>query len=232
MKKVVVLLLFFSFFLVVDGVVFGQGSNLGQGTSERVQQKLFSPQPSGNATQNQNQVKTQNKGEEVQIQVENREQESEDGLQENQENNIVPRSENAREHMSAVAAKVEELLTTDIASGGIGERVRKVAQEQKEAQQQIQSHFQKIESRSGVLKFIVGPDFKALGSMQKVVEENQLRIQELTQLKNQLTNQSEIDKLQEVIQALMDQNTALQDRINLEEKSTSLFGWLFKLFAR
>ncbi len=232
MRKIIILLLLFSFLTAFDSVVFAQGNNSGQETNEKTQQKLSSPQPSGNAVQNQNQIKTQNKGEEIQIQVQNQEQESEGSLQENQEKNGIPRSENAREHMSAVADKVEELLTADIAKGGVGEEVRQVAQEQKEAQEQIQSQFQKIESRKGILKFIIGPDFQALNNMQKVIEQNRLRIQELTQLKNQLTNQSEIDKVQEVIQALVDQNTALQDKVSLDEKSTSLFGWLFRLFAR
>jgi len=37
--------------------------------------------------------------------------------------------------------------------------------------------------------------------------------------------------VQATIQLLMEQNTSLQENIDLETQSGSLFGWLFKLFA-
>ena len=64
------------------------------------------------------------------------------------------------------------------------------------------------------------------------MEQNRLRIHQLEQLQNQLTNQSDITMVQETIQALIDQNVVLQDRINFEEKSSSLLGWFFRLFAK
>lgn len=232
MKKVVFLLLIVFFFVFADATLFAQGSNSGQGTNTQVQQRLLSPSPSGDALQNQNRLKNQNEGDDVQIQVKSQEQESEVSSKDGEGKGISSRSENAREHMSVVAAKVEELLTNRPVKGGIGEQVSKIAQEQKEAQQQIQANFEKIEKRSGIVKFIIGLDFNALKNMQRIIEQNQVRIQELAQLKSQLTNQGDIDKVQEAIQALVDQNVALQDRIDLEERSSGLFGWIFRFFAK
>jgi uncharacterized protein YeeX (DUF496 family) len=79
---------------------------------------------------------------------------------------------------------------------------------------------------------LIGSDYQALKNVQKQIEQNQLRIQQLEQLQNQLTNQSDIAIVQETIQALTEQNISLQDRINLEEQSGSLFGWLFKLLSK
>ncbi len=68
--------------------------------------------------------------------------------------------------------------------------------------------------------------------MERLIKQNQLRIQKLTELKNQLTNQGEISQAEEMIQLLINQNTALQEKINLEQQSSGLFGWLFKLFTK
>lgn len=174
----------------------------------------------GLQVQNQNQVMTQNEGEDAQIQTNQ-------GLPKA----ISPRSETATQSMSIVAQKVEELLTTKTLQGGIGQQVRQIAQEQQSAQQGMQVELGNVDRRGGLLRTIIGPNFKALKNMQKQIEQNQLRIQRLTQLQNQLVNQADITQVQEMIQALTDQNTALQERINLEEQSGSLLGWLFKVLT-
>ncbi|MCL5431839.1 MAG: hypothetical protein M1484_01925 [Patescibacteria group bacterium] len=206
----------------------GTGSQTGnQGTTTQGQQQVVAS-PTGNQVQNQNQVQTQNQGEDTQLKVNTQEQEN---LGEGTGTGSQNRSQNAVENMSNVAEQVQELQQIRT-TGGIGEQVRQVAQEQNQAQNQIQTELGKVDNRTGLLKSLIGPDYKALKSMQKVMEQNQLRIQQLEQLQNQLTNQSDITMVQETIQALTEQNTALQDKITLEEQSGSLLGWLFKLFAR
>jgi len=213
-----------------------QGTGSQQGTTTQTQQRLVSPSPTGNTIQNQNQVKTQNEGEVSEIRTNTQEQESQGNDQKTQDQGMqketLPQSETAEEDMNNVTTKIEELLTTETARGGIGEQVRLVTQEQKTAQEQMQGDLKKVDSRKGLLKSIIGPDFQALKNVQKIMEQNQLRIQQLAQLKNQLTIQGEITQVQEMIQALTNQNTALQYRINFEEQSKSLFGWLLKLFAK
>lgn len=182
----------------------------------------------GNQILNQNQVQTQNQSEDTQLQVNTQEQEN---LEEGADTGVQNRSQNAVENMSNVADQVQQLLQVRT-SGGIGEQVRQIAQEQKQAQNQTQMELGNVDNRAGLLKSLIGPDYKALNNIQKVMEQNQLRIQQLEQLQNQLTNQSDITMIQETIQALTEQNIALQDRITLEEKSGSLLGWLFKLLTR
>ena len=186
------------------------------------------------AQQNQNQVETQNQGEESQLNVNTQEQES---LGENQDGqgeskNESPRSETAKENMSEVSKKVEELLMDETIKGGIGDQVKQIAQEQKQAQDQTKTDLEKVDKRNGLLKSIIGPDYRALKNIQKQMEQNRLRIQLLEQLMTQSSNQNEITMVQETIQALTDQNTVLQDKVVLEEKMVSLLGWFFKLFAK
>ncbi len=177
--------------------------------------------------QNQNQINTQNTGEEKQLQVTTQEQEN---LGEQKEG-LQTRNQAAVQNMSIVAQKVQELLQTRT-SGGIGEQVRKIAQEQDQAQTQIQEQINKIESRKDSLKSLIGSDFGAIKNLERLLEQNRLRIQELEQLQNQLVDNAELTTVQETIQALVQENTSLQELINTEEKTASLFGWLFRLFVR
>ncbi len=228
--------------IVALAVIFTPSLVSAQGTQQqnRIQDPAIhedgSLTPTGNQVQNENQVKTRNEGEDSQIQIGTQEQEK---LGENQatqsqsmSKEAAARSQMAIQNMSNVAQKVEELLTTATMQGGIGQQVKQIAQEQKTSQEQIQTELGKVDNRGGILKTIIGPDFSALKNMQNQMAQSQLRIQQLKQLQNQLTNQNDIAIVQETIQALTEQNTALQNRISLEEQSGSVLGWLFKLFAR
>ncbi len=243
MKKIIssisvcaLLLIVMLVFTSTNGAVTQAMGSQQETTAQTQQQLQISPSPTGNTIQNQNRVKTQNEGENSEIQTNTQEQEAQGEDQQVQGQDTPkdnsPRSETALEHMSNVASEVEELLSTKTEPDGIGEQVRQIAQQQKTAQQEIQVELEKVDSRDGLLKSIIGPDFQALKNMQKQMEQNQLRIQQLARLQNQLTNQGDITRVRETIQALTEQNTALTDRINLEQRSGSLLGWLFKLFAK
>lgn len=194
------------------------------------------PLPSvGNQIKNKNQVETKNQGEDSKLQINNQEEESFGERQD--EKSSSPSSslinETVRENRRSVVQKIEELLTDEtLMTQEIGQQVKQYAQEQKSVQKEIESELNKVDNRSKLLKTLVGPDYKALKNIQKIIEENQLRIQQLEQLKNQLVNQEEMTKLQEMIQALVNQNIALQNKVDLELKSTSLLGWLFKMFVK
>jgi len=216
--------------LIFATPVFAANTNSGSGaqgagsqqvtTSQTQQQQRVPPSPTGNQVQNQNQVTTQNEGEASQLQTNTQEQENLSGSKE-----ALSRSET----VSNVAQKVEELLTAETMSGDIGQQVKAIAQEQKIAQEQLHVELGKIDSRGGLLKSIIGPDFKALKNIQKQMEQNQLRIQQLEQLKTQLSNQGDTSLIQATMESLVQQNVALQEQTIAEEKTKSLFGWLFRL---
>ena len=203
------------FVVTTKNAVGVQGAN-NQPTQQQIKVSIS---PTGNQVNNQNQVKTQNEGEEQQIQTETQEQEN------------LAKGQKANENMSVVAQKVQLLLQTRT-SGGIGDQVREVAREQNQAQEQIQQNLNKLEARKSLTKALFGTDYKAINSLKQQLEQNQLRIEQLTQLKNQLYNQGDITMVQGTIEALIQENTALQDMIEAEEQTRSLFGWLFRLLAK
>jgi len=195
-----------------------------------------SAMPSGPQIQNQNQIQTQNEGEDSALQVNTQEQESEgeenEATGEGMPKVAAPRSEKAQEKMSEVAEQVEQLLTVKTTKGGIGEQVKQIAQEQKESQKKVDTELKKVNGRGSILKALLGPDYKALKNMSEQIAQNQLRITQLEELKTKLTFQSDITMVDEVIQLLTEQNTLLQEKIASEEKTSSLFGWLFKNFQK
>ena len=195
-----------------------------------VRKVTISPSPSGSQIQNQNQTRTQNKGEESKLEIQNQEEEkAKEGTGSGE--GLEVRSQTALEHMSVVAKSVQELLQTRT-SGGIGQQVREIAQQQQQAQTQIQEQLKKIDSRGQFIRLLVGTDYGAIKNLQAQLEQNQLRIRQLEQLENQLTNQADKTAVQETIQALSQENTSLQDKIAAEEQTKSLFGWLIRLFVK
>ncbi|KKP70374.1 hypothetical protein A2X44_01525 [candidate division CPR3 bacterium GWF2_35_18] len=190
----------------------------------------------GNNYENQNQVQTENQGEDSQLQITNefQEQEGTGSAEDDKDNGSSQsnRSENALEHMSVVAQKVEELLENKGEFEGLGEKIRVIARDQQNRQKDTESSLNKVDSKSKITKFFFGPDYLSLQEMNRQVEQNRLQIQDLTNMKNQLSNEGDQDEIQEMIQAMIDQNTALEERINSEEGIFSLFGWLAKLFVR
>ena len=63
------------------------------------------------------------------------------------------------------------------------------------------------------------------------MEQNRLRIQALTELQNEVVNQADETQLETAIQALIDQNTSLEEQIAAEQGTRSLLGWLIRLFS-
>lgn len=236
MKKLSILIITVAF-LAISSTVYAANNGTGsqgaagtqQGTAIPTQKRLqASPSTTGNQVKNQNQVKTQNEGENSQLQVETQEQED---FKEGSESGSQNRNQNAVQNMSEVAAQVQWLLQIRT-TGGIGEQVRQVARAQNQAQTQIQEQINKLDSKGKLARIITGTDYGAIKKLEQHLEQNQLRIRQLEQLQNQLTNQEDITAVREAIQALTQENTSLRELINAEEQTGSLFGWLFKLFAK
>ncbi len=196
--------------LSTTSVAFAKNETAGEGP-QNTPKSVISASPSGNTVENKNEVQTKNQGEETMLQVNTAEKENLGTL---------------------VSQKVEELLNDETLEKGIGQQVKQFVQEQKQTQDKIQEHLNLAENRNNLLKSFIGPDYKSLQNAKAQLEQNQLRIKNLEELKLQLTNESDITMVTETIQAIVNQNTALQDQIEMEESSSSLLGWLFKLFTK
>lgn len=140
---------------------------------------------------------------------------------------------NAKEHRSVVANFVHSLL--DVANrepGGIGQQVRTIAQEQSQSASTTEQAIQKVQSRSKLMTFLIGSDYKSLGVLRSEMVTTQNQINQLNNLVPSLQNASDTQAVQNQIQSLQQQQTQINNFIQTQESQFSLFGWLAKLFNK
>jgi len=154
------------------------------------------------------------------------------GQQVQNRNQVNTQNQGEETRLQVATSEMEQLMDMGMTNKSLEGQVQSVAREQAQAQTEIQSQLNKLESRSGITKKLFGPDYGAIKSLKQQMEQNRLRIQLLTDLQNQVTNQTDESQIQEAVLALTEQNTSLQEQIEAEESSTSLFGWLIKLLDR
>jgi len=152
--------------------------------------------------------------------------------QENENQDVGKPHREIIKSVDKVSTQVLELINTVGAKGGIGEQVREIAQNQTQIQQEIKSDLEKINSRSTIAKFLVGGDKKLTQSLAQKLNQNNLMIENLEQLKLETKNQSDLSQLQETIDLMVYQNTSLQNKISLENKTRGIFSWITNLFVK
>lgn len=133
---------------------------------------------------------------------------------------------------SAVANAVQEMLRVADRVGGIGEQVRTIAQAQNQDQEQLEARLKKIEERGRVAKFFLGANYSEIRDAEKIIEQNRLRIQQLNEIKSQITNSGDQQALTEQISTLEQESSQTEDSLKRAQKGFSLLGWMFRLFAK
>jgi len=148
----------------------------------------------------------------------------------NQEKNTT--GSQAEQRRSEVANAVQEILQVAEKDSGIGEQVKIIAQTQTQNQEKLETSLQKVQSRSGFAKFFVGPNYGEINNAKKLLEQNREQIKQLGQIKNQLANQDDQQKLTEQVQLLEQSNQEIENSLNTLQRGFSLFGWIFRLFVK
>lgn len=142
------------------------------------------------------------------------------------------RSETAQMHMSVVAQAVEGLLQLGDKTSDktLGEQIREIAQQHGQSAEKIIEEEDKLNQRSGVLKFFVGSDLASVDEINQQMEQIRNQVRELNQIRTQLQNEGDQTELQNQIKILELQLTNFQNSLDAQESTFSLFGWLLKLF--
>ncbi len=146
------------------------------------------------------------------------------------QNETQIQNQGEEQQLMVATQQMQQLTNMEGLGEEISQKVRNIAQEQQQAQVQIQTQIEKLESKSGLIKRLFGPDYEAIKNLKQLTDENQQRIQELQKSAIQVQNEEEVTQLQEAISALVQQNEVLQDKIQAEEGVASIFGWLISLF--
>ncbi|MDD5464435.1 MAG: hypothetical protein PHP62_04760, partial [Candidatus Moranbacteria bacterium] len=203
MKKILIASL-----LLMFGLAFqtqAASTNANQGTKQgQTASQAQGNQGAGSAVQTNEQNKVKNQGETNQIQ--NQEQntvqtqdstqgETNDGKS-NSSSNLLTQKRNQ------VANAVQAILQVAGRSDGIGQQVRVIAQNQNQNQTKLEQNIEKIQSRGGFAKFLVGPNYGEIKDAQKTLEQNKEQIRQLNQIRTQLSNEGDQQQLAEQIKTL------------------------------
>lgn len=172
----------------------------------------------GQQTQTRTQTQTQNAGEEtgpMLIQTQTKAQ------------------VNAEEYRSAVANSVQAIQqVANRQASTIGVQVRAIAQQQNQSATTTIRAMEKIQSRSKIQTFLFGSDYGNLGALRSEVVQTRNRLQQLNNLMTSVQNEGDKTELQNQIQTMEEEQTKIENFIQAQEGTFSLFGWLAKMFNR
>lgn len=165
---------------------------------------------------------------EVEIELEDLEDELDDDSDDSDEDGDDDSRGRGEEHRSEVAEAVEKLLYIADRNGGIGEEIRKIAREQASSSEDIVEAVERVEERSKFKIFLIGTDYKNLGTIRSELVKMEARIAGLGREVEKLIP-LEQETIRAEIVALETERERLQKFIEDNEDSFSLFGWVAKL---
>lgn len=138
-------------------------------------------------------------------------------------------SQLANQFSASINNMVNLANSLSVNQGSIAEQLLGIADLQVKDNDTALEALDKSQQRSNFTTFFIGPDYDQLLLAKQVWQRNQLRIQELNQIKEQLSNSADETNLETQITTLEQQNTSLLDALDCQTKTFSLFGWISKL---
>ena len=116
-------------------------------------------------------------------------------------------------------------ITNETDDPKIGEEADELAEEQGEIEDRVEETIEKVNKRSSVMKFLIGPDYKNLGQLRKEVVHTRNNVRQLEHLKEK-AGEEEQGAIDAAIQALQVKASGIQANIIEKSSGFSLFGWL------
>ena len=216
--------------LAVNAYAVGQQGSSVKANVQTQQQTQTSNEGEGNQIQAQNQEQVQS-GEETENQVQNQNQEENQEQVQQQQQQKNKGQANAEQHRSTVANFVQSLKGIADKEAGIGQQVSTVAQQQNQSASTTIQAMERIQVRSKVKTFLIGTDYKNLGTLRSEIVQTRNRLEQLNRLMENIQNEEDKTELQNQIQTLEQEQTRIEDFIKAQEGKFSLFGWLVKLLT-
>ena len=142
--------------------------------------------------------------------------------------NLTQKIKNVYTHQNKVRVAVHAMLAIGNFSGGaMGQNVSGIAREFNNSVQATIRAEERIQERSGLVRFFVGGDEKSAAEIEQEVDMNRERIQQLKQIRD--SNEGEIRSLlTEHIQNMEQEQDRLMELAQNEKQEKGIFGWLFK----
>jgi len=214
-----------------DTVNTGAGQDTGAGAGIQIEESV---QNKGTEQQikTQNEVQAAGQKSENAQEVRARVEEKLQTRQQELDQEMVGKSEKEQkvlQNQNQVRLAVHALLEMKDDISGIGPQVSEIAKNFDNSVQVTIRTEEKIQTRSAFSRFFAGGDKKAADELETQVNENQLRIQELKQLREQCDCGDEVKvMMQEQIRSMEQEQARLGELAQKEKKSKGLFGWIWK----
>jgi opacity protein-like surface antigen len=203
---------------------FANGSAVANGTALQLQnQTTNTNQPMGTGVQQHQQEKEQLKNE-LQLRIVQKQQQLDGELA-----NMTATEQTVYRNQNAVRLAVHTFLAMGEVDGGIGQNVSAIARDYNNSIQASIRAEERIESRSGFVRFFAGGDEGAAAELERLRLENQERIQEL----NRLIGDCDCDEetkalLQEQLRNMEEEQIRLRQLAARENADKGLLGWIWK----
>jgi len=205
---------------------------------------IFSTVTIAQNTENENQNQNQNqddliivpKGEQVRARTTNelRTMIQEKQQEMNQEvQSFGEKQQKVYQNQNEVRLAVHSLLTMENLVGGIGPQVSQIAKDFDNSVQATIQAEERIQNRNIIVRFFAGGDQETAGEIEREVNQNKLRVQQLKQLREQCDCNEEIKNMfQEQIQNMEQEQNRLQQLAEKEKQAKGIWGWIKSLFGR
>ena len=148
-------------------------------------------------------------------------------------NQEVQGIENAKQrsvyqNQNRISEAVHALLAAENLAGGVGSQISEIAREFNNSVQKTIVAEEKIQSRSGLIKFFFGGDKDATEEILQETNKNQEKIQQLKNFHQECDCDPEVKNIiQEQIQNLGQEQVRLGQVAQEEKSNKGIFGWLF-----
>ena len=133
---------------------------------------------------------------------------------------------------SRVANAVQEMLQVADRSGGLGEQIRTVAQNQNRIQVEAEDALAAAQARGKFARFFIGPNYQQLKTVEDRLATHVQNMAELSQLRGQIRSTADQATLDQQLQIMEQIKQELENEVLADQKGFSLFGWLVKAFVK
>ena len=163
---------------------------------------------------------------EVKEMVEERKQEMDQEIQE-----LSDSVKKVYQNQNQVREAVHTLLSIENLAVGIGSQVSEIAREFNNSVKATIVAEEKTQKRNAFTRFFMGGDKDAAEDIEQELNQNQQRVQELKQLKEECDCEEGVkEMIQEQVQNIEQEQVRLQELVNNEKSSNGVFGWIKNLF--
>jgi len=137
------------------------------------------------------------------------------------------------QNQNEVRLAVHSLLAMEDLVGGIGPQVSQIAKDFDNSVQATIRTEERIQNRNMIVRFFTGGDQEAAGEIEREVNQNKIRVQQLKQLREQCDCDEEVKNMfQEQIQNMEQEQNRLQQLAEKEKHTKGIWGWIKSLFGR